>query len=107
MDIKCRKTTCMFNKGQTCCSSKVDITKETECKTYEKEEIDDKDDLDFSKKMFEVAPDYANSRHIKNLILDCNANNCLFNKEGKCMANGITVLDEDKTTSCGTFLKDF
>lgn len=106
MDIKCRKTTCTFNKGHTCCSCKVDITKNAVCKTFEKEEQKDDDNFDLSKKMFEVAPSYSNSRHIKNLLLECDAQKCLFNKNGKCRANGITVLDQNDQTQCGTFLCD-
>ncbi len=104
MDIKCRRTTCCFNKGHTCCSPKVDITSKAVCSTYEKDE--QVDNLDLSRGMFESAPEYANFRHIKNVALRCNAARCIFNKEGKCRANGITVIDQHEESKCGSFILD-
>ena len=106
MDIKCRRTTCQFNKGQTCCSCAVCISQNALCKTFEKQENVDEDNLDFSKSMFHVAPAYKNSRHIKNIVLTCGAENCLFNKMCKCRANGITVIDEKGESRCATFLRE-
>ena len=106
MDIKCRRTTCVYNKGQTCFASRVDITKGTVCNTFEKDDKKEEDSLDFSKRMFESAPEFANSRHIKNVVLKCNAQNCLFNKECHCRANGITVIDEDDKAKCGSYIWD-
>ena len=79
MDIRCRRTSCEFNKGHTCFALGVDISDHAVCKTFEREQVYEKDDLDFSKNMFEVAPEYENSRHIKNVCLKCNTKKCLFN----------------------------
>ena len=105
MDIKCRRTTCEFNKGHTCFSPSVKITNNAECKTFEKEETS-LEELDLSKTMFKSAPEYENSRHIKNVALNCKASSCLFNHDGKCLANGITVVDQDEKSRCGTFIYD-
>jgi len=104
MDIKCRRTTCCFNKGHTCCAVKVDITSKAVCCTYQKNNEVEEDDVDLSKHMFESAPEYANSRNIKNVCLLCNARCCLFNQEGKCRANGITVVDQNEESKGGSFI---
>ncbi len=105
MDIKCRKTSCKHNNDYTCLAKGIDISKETNCKTFSPD--DTKPAHDFSRNLFEAdTENYANSRHIKEIKLDCHANECLFNHEGKCHANGITVLDSGLgATKCGTFIK--
>lgn len=105
MDIKCRRTICQFNEGHTCCSPKVDISGKAVCKVFEAKEVSE-ETVDFSKNLFQQTPDYKNSRHIKNLLLECKAKECLFNQEGKCRANGITVVDQDNESKCATFLCD-
>lgn len=105
MDIKCRRTTCEHNRGYTCCACNVDIDNNAICKTYEYNQKEN-EELDLSKNIFESAPEYANSRHIRNVSLYCNAGKCLFNKEGKCQANGITVIDDNETSACATFIED-
>ena len=102
MDIKCRKTGCRFNKGQTCIAKFVDINNNTECKSF----VRGGEDKDYSSLMFETAPEYANFRHIKDVNLKCNKQSCLFNNNQKCNANGITVLDNNGCPNCGTFIKD-
>lgn len=105
MDIKCRKTSCKFNDGETCFAKSVDISGNVECHTFCAEE---NKGADFSKRMFEAGEEnFSNSRHIKEVNLFCQAGQCLFNKSGTCNANGITVLDEGKgCTACGTFIKE-
>ncbi len=103
MDIKCRRTCCEFNKGHTCCAVKVDINSKAVCKTFEKGQKSE-EELDLSKHMFETAPEYSNSRHIKNVCLKCSATHCLFNADGKCRANGITVIDQNEQSKCGSFI---
>lgn len=106
MDIKCRRTSCEHNKGHTCFALGVDITNHAICKTFEEQKFCDYDELDFSKHMFEVAPEYENSRHIKNVCLNCEAKKCLFNKNGKCRANGITIIDDDEKSRCSSFIEN-
>ena len=57
-----------------------------------------------SKNMFEQAPEIAPFRAKENVDIKCNAE-CLFNKEGICKANGITVLDGKNDGICGTFIE--
>ena len=106
MDIKCRKTSCRFNNAYTCMAKGVDISNKTECRTFDADTT--KHAKDFSKNIFEAdTENYANSRHIKEVNLFCEAGKCLFNHSGQCHANGITVLDEGEgCTACGTFVED-
>ena len=106
MDIRCRRTMCEHNKGHTCFAGLLDIGSHAICKSFEKDKQKSKEDVDFTKNMFEVAPDYQNSRHIKNVCLKCEAKRCLFNNDGKCRANGITVVDDHERARCGSFILD-
>lgn len=106
MDIKCRKTSCKYNNAYTCIAKGVNITDGVACQTFEADNT--KKAKDYSKNMFEADTEtYANSRHIKDVKLFCEAGFCLFNNSGYCNANGITVLDEGEgSTACGTFIKE-
>ena len=71
------------------------------CKQYEGMEGKGRD---FSKNLFESpTPNFAGYRHTKKLTLKCDAK-CLFNREGFCIANGITV-DDLGDAKCVTFNK--
>ena len=102
MDIKCRKTSCRFNDALTCKAHYVGITDSTACKSF----VYGGEEKDISARMFESAPEFANSRHIREVNLDCKKTGCLFNSKCKCCANGITVLDEHNVPKCGTFIKE-
>ena len=102
MDINCRKLNCVHNKKCVCTAKKIDISNKSQCKSY----VEDKDKPvdDLSKIMFKKTPEYENFRHIKNANIDCKIS-CMFNKGGRCLANGIIVLDDKETPICGTFIK--
>ena len=104
MDLRCRKTTCKFNKDLTCMAKKVDITQKLVCKTYEAD--NGKEEKDFSKLIFsDTPPKIADYRHMQDMCLRCAAK-CLFNNSGHCLANGITVnAAMQKDPKCMTFLK--
>jgi len=89
-----------------CNADEVHIAKNTDCKTYQKDATKSADTLqDVSKDMFEVAPNISEYKHNDKLKIKCNAK-CLFNKSGKCNANGITVLNEQEDGVCGTFIEE-
>ena len=91
MDLKCKKLNCKYNDKYACMSSAISVMSNLECATFEQAEHLDKGQLqDISKTMFEVAPDIHPFRHIKDVNVSCKAS-CLFNKDGKCVSNGITV----------------
>ena len=45
---------------------------------------------DLSKSIFEETPVFAKQRDVKTMKINCNAD-CIFNENGICTANGITV----------------
>ncbi len=104
MDIRCRKTTCKFNNFNTCMAKSIVINNDVNCSSYEisKDLLEkntlDEDDLlkteDKSKKLFRKTPKIAPFRNRKKLEIHCKAD-CLFNVNGICKANGITINDLD------------
>ena len=122
MDIRCRKTTCEFNNNHTCIAKEITINKDVLCSSYilaeeirgvdnnkqgtdnnkkvmditkgmSDENIIDLKTEDCSKNMFQKKPQKnAPFRNRKTINLDCKAD-CLFNENGVCRANGITVND--------------
>jgi hypothetical protein len=58
---------------------------------------------DVSKDMFEHEPEIAPFRHCKCIDIRCNANKCLFNKEGECMSNGIFVGSTKTNAPCNSY----
>ena len=103
MDLRCRKTSCKFNKDLTCLANEINITEKFICASFKNDAS--KQEKDFSSKIFtENPPKVADYRHIKNTCLICKAR-CLFNKDCKCIANGITVNAPNNTPKCITFMK--
>ncbi len=101
MDIRCRKTGCVFNDKYTCKAREIMVAKSCVCKKFEKGE---KELVDKSRQMFSKTPIYAPQRDSKTIKIDCQAS-CLFNKNGDCQANGITLNDLKNRAYCVTFLK--
>ncbi len=103
MDIRCRKTKCFYNDKYTCRAKEILIKTNTECDRYEK---GDKPAVDKTKWMFtDSPPEYAPQRDSATLQIDCKAK-CLFNENGKCVANGITINDLKEKPLCVTFLHE-
>ena len=101
MDIRCRKTTCKFNDRYTCKAKGILVDRKVLCSTYEKS---DKPEIDTTKHLFEREPDYAPQRDSKALSILCHTD-CLFNKDGVCVSNGITVNSLAEKPYCVSYLK--
>lgn len=101
MDIRCRKTNCQYNDRYTCKAKEILVGKQIVCCTYKK---GNKDEPDTSKTMFDRAPEYAPQRDSKTINIGCKAN-CMFNVDGVCIANGITVNDINEKPYCMTFVR--
>lgn len=83
-------------------SKGIKITTSCECGTFEMaEKLDEKQMQDISKNMFEVATDIHPFRHNKNMSIECSAE-CLFNKDGICKSNGISVMNGKNSGVCIT-----
>ncbi len=103
MDIRCRKTGCKFNNKYTCTAKGILIKKNIECSHYEKGNTP----VDKTKYIFsDNPPEYAPQRDSATIEIDCKAR-CLFNDNGKCVANGITLNDIKEKPLCVTFLEQW
>lgn len=103
MDIRCRKTLCKYNDRFTCKAKEILINGKMICQTYTKDEENAKA-IDTTKSLFEKTPDFAPQRDSKALCIMCKAS-CLFNRNGKCFSNGITLNAIDEKPFCISFLK--
>ena len=103
MDIRCRKLLCKFNDRFTCKAKEILVDGKVVCSTYEKDE-NKKDLQDVTKHLFESEPSYAPQRDSKALTIACKAE-CLFNRNGKCVSNGITLNSIKEKPFCVSFLK--
>lgn len=105
MDLKCKKTICKYNDKYACLAKEIMVGKNVDCETYKKDPDKCEAKLqDVSKTMFEVAPDLSPYRHNKDCKINCRAH-CLFNKDGICHANGITVIETEDDGLCATFIE--
>ena len=97
-DLKCGLKLCSHNKGYSCWAKAITVDRDTNCLTYSPDE---------SKKisMMEAGSDFVSSNYSVDTSIGCAAP-CIFQKDYKCIANGITVAkDEDTSASCFTFVK--
>ena len=102
MDLKCKKMVCKYNNGCACMSKKIKVTRNCECGTYERaDNIDEKQRQDISRDMFETAPEIHPFRHSKDISIECSAE-CLFNKDGLCKSNGISIMNGKNAGVCIT-----
>ena len=95
-DIKCGLTNCKFNRGYCCCAKGICVSGNTDCKTFS---------MWRDKTQNEFASDFIKADYSVDTTVSCSAD-CLFNKDGKCISNGITVTSEGNSiASCLTFVK--
>lgn len=102
MDIRCRKGLCKFNDRFTCRAKEILVDNCEKCATFEKEQ--GKKVQDVTKDFFEKTPDYAPQRDSKTLDIKCKAD-CLFNHNGMCVSNGITVNAIKECPYCISYLR--
>ncbi len=103
MDIRCRKGKCVHNNNQTCMYKNLQIGNATECKDFNPDP--DKYVEDYTKTMLEKPPKIAPFKNIHKYDLHCDATNCIFNKDNKCLSNGITIQSLEKGTECLNFFE--
>jgi len=92
-DLKCKRQGCRFNENCNCTAHDIMVGRETECQTYEDSGIN-------KKEKDEIKQTAAR----KNIEVKCRAN-CLFNENHKCKANGISVMTNDGSPECSTFMQ--
>lgn len=97
-DLKCGLKECRYNKGYCCCSDAIVVNGFTDCTTYSPDE-------EKRQTQFEAASDFIPANYSVDTAVKCGAK-CIFNKEGKCISNGITVMSrEPDEAACLTFIK--
>ena len=105
MNIRCRKTDCIYNRSATCGAPEITVFRCATCGTYtqdkEKAKII-KDNPSIFELAEEILPSIPN-----NVPLKCGAGMCLFNRRGRCSANGIAVINNDgrRRADCATFIE--
>ena len=95
IDLKCKLTNCEYNKNSNCMANEISVSKTAECKSFKpvasKKPQSDKIPMPLINHSVDV---------------NCCAE-CIMKKNGKCIANGITVVDETGKRSaadCSTFM---
>jgi len=102
MEIRCKKDNCEHNTGCSCKAGSIAVDKGGHhCCSYidnplKSNLIEENGDI------FSVAEEKVH-RHIRSVPLACNEKTCLFNKEERCQANGVTVIDDGKKACCATY----
>ena len=103
MDIRCRKGLCKYNDRFICTAKGIVVDQEVVCSMYEKDES--KDNVqDVTKNIFDKEHDFAPQRDSKALEIKCRAD-CLFNHNGQCVSNGITLNSIKERPYCVSYLK--
>lgn len=98
-DLKCGLKECVHNKGYCCCSKNIEVNCYTDCLTFTPDE---------SKRAtnFEAASDFVPANYSIDTFVSCNAK-CVFNKDSRCISNGITVMGQGTNEAiCLTYIKD-
>lgn len=54
--------------------------------------------------MFEAGSDFVKADYSVDTAVNCNAD-CIFQKDNKCIASGITVMGDNNCANCLTFIK--
>ena len=110
MEIRCKKGDCEHNTGCSCKARAVQIDNGTAaCHTYHKDAVKENIIIE-NGNIFEVSQDMA-EKNTNNVPLECAAHKCLYNHGKKCIANGITVIDSESSSSkqdasCATFVEE-
>ena len=98
-DIKCGLKDCRFNKGYCCCAKSIDVSTRTDCLTYSPDEKK-------RNSLFEAAADFIPANYSVATAVTCTAK-WIFNKDTRCVSNGITVMGEGNgEVVCLTYIKD-
>ena len=106
MDLKCRNLDCRNNDCYSCTRKGIIVNNHSYCKDYEKcTELSEEQQQNVPQTMFDKKAKLHPYRHNKTVDIECGAD-CLFNHEGKCLANGIAVQNlNPRSAKCVTYMK--
>lgn len=94
VDLKCNKCECVNNSHCNCTAKHISIDKQTYCDSYKESNY---------KKNSEYSDEISQPLIRNNIDVNCNAK-CVFNNNGTCIANGISVSNINNEPECSTFL---
>ncbi|MCL2570152.1 MAG: DUF1540 domain-containing protein [Firmicutes bacterium] len=103
MEIRCKKTDCAYNTGASCSAESIMVGGYADCETYSPDELK-KSLIIKNGNLFEISEELV-AKNTRNVPLSCRAKHCLFNRQSKCYANGITVIDDEDDAGCATFIE--
>lgn len=99
-ELKCTVTNCGYNKDKLCCKGDITVggksactTDETCCESFREKKADS----------------YSNAMDnpCRTISIDCEARNCMYNKESKCYADHVDIkgsgASDCQETACATF----
>ncbi|MBQ8468567.1 MAG: DUF1540 domain-containing protein [Clostridia bacterium] len=93
-DLRCKREGCDFNKNCLCTAKHITIGRQAECTSYSP-----------SENYLKTEKSTIKQKAVRTkTIADCKVSGCLFNQEGVCKANGITIatLDQKNEPECLT-----
>ena len=102
MDVVCRKYSCVYNEKAKCNRKNLSVNKTSDCSDLVIDNAKIVEDV--SKDMFVHEPDVAPYHHCRNMNINCETKNCIFNKCGECYSNGIFVGSEKVKAPCNSFV---
>ena len=95
IDLKCKLTNCKFNENSNCTANEISVDGDAICTSFEP-----------TKKSASKADSLPMPLVNHSVDVNCCAD-CILKKNNKCIANGITVLDEKGNKAqadCSTFM---
>ena len=91
--LRCKRFDCKYNKNFNCEARNIMVTEHACCKTFEKD-----------KHKTEAPQNLVPQKMLqRNTDISCESA-CIFNEEGKCIANGITIIEKAKAPHCVSFM---
>ena len=80
----------------------VHVGKGVDCESYHRDEL--KNSLIIENgNLFEISEELV-AKNMRNVPLACSARVCIYNKDEKCYANGISVIDDENEAVCATYI---
>ena len=101
MNIKCKEIRCKYNKNFFCNAKEIEVSEKTICQSYDM--LKEVKKTKYENHIFENKAQSNLTPNQYSVNVKCEAN-CLFNKDGNCHANGITVYQNKNCPLCQTFL---
>jgi len=96
-DLKCALRECRYNQSYSCMAHEITVTNHANCESYTPT------DKTPNSKLFEFGADVSRPKFSVDTCVNCTAH-CLFQKNDKCVAVGITVLGDGNEADCATYI---